>query len=165
MFALLPLEKHNVDRWELVVSQKLPLLISVSIFILINVIIIMTTFWMETPSSESSSSSSSSSSFSSGRTQWSTWMVQDLFHLSLWPVTRVAGASLQQSGRKQYQNNNGEDDGRAKHYYLSRHDNEEMTKVDGFQEPGSFRQVNVIVMVNSFFFLSFYIIHQALSPS
>ena len=34
---------------------------------------------------------------------------------------------------------------------LLRHDNEEMTKVDGFQEPGSFRQV--IVIVNPFFFL------------
>ena len=34
---------------------------------------------------------------------------------------------------------------------VTRHDNEEMTKVDGFQEPGSFRQV--IVIVNPFLFL------------
>ena len=51
---------------------------------------------------------------------------------------------------------NGDDDCHDNHYF-SRHDNEEMTKVDGFQEPGSFRQV--IVIVNPFFFLSCHLIH------
>ena len=78
-------------------------------------------------------------------------MVQDLFLHSWSPVTRLAMASLQQSGQNQYQDNNGDDDGHDNHFF-SRHDNEEMTKVDGFQEPGSFRQV--IVIVNPFFFLS-----------
>ena len=82
VFALLPLEKHNVERWgELVVSQNLPLLINITIIILFLAL--------------------SSSLSTPGRTQWLTWMVQDRFLRSQWPVTRVALASLQQSGRNE----------------------------------------------------------------
>ena len=79
-------------------------------------------------------------------------MVQDLFLHSRSPVTRLAMASLQQSGQNQYQDDNGVDDGHDNHFF-SRHDNEEMTKVDGFQEPGSFRQVTAVV--DSFFSFHF----------
>ena len=102
----------------------------------------------------------SSSLSTSGRTQWSTWMVQDRFLRSQWPVTKVALASLQQSGRNELILSQWQWRWtwwcRWWQLLLLRHDNEEMTKVDGFQEPGSFRQV--IVIVNPFFFHSCHLI-------
>ena len=141
---------------------------------------------METPSSESSSSSSSSFSSSSGRTQWLIWMVLRIsliiVIISIMNMIREdtvidldGPGPLPPFSVTCYKSGTGFTTAiRSKpilsqwqrrwrwwcqwwQWVLLRHDNEEMTKVDGFQEPGSFRQV--IVIVYPFFFLSCHLIH------